>query len=94
MYTINLKKLNDTTFEVMVDGNISSVHTVSVQPQYAEKLVAAPVSLEELIRCSFEFLLQRESNSSILRRFDLSVIAQYFPEYEQSIRQKLNPDAP
>lgn len=94
MYTINLKKLNDTTFEVMVDGSISSVHMVSVQPQYAEQLVAGRVSIEELIRCSFEFLLQRESNSSILRRFDLSVIAQYFPEYEQSIRQKLNPDAP
>jgi hypothetical protein len=91
MYTINLKKLNDTTFEVMVDGSISSVHTVSVQPEYAQKLVAGRVATDELIRCSFEFLLQRESNRSILRRFDLSVIAQYFPEYEQTMRNKLNP---
>lgn len=90
MYTINLKKLSDTTYEVMVEGRSATVHTVSVQPQYAEKLAGA-VPIDELIHCSFEFLLERESNSSILRRFDLAVIAQYFPEYEQTMRQKLTP---
>jgi hypothetical protein len=29
--------------------------------------------------------LKRESNTSILRSFDLSVIARYFPEYEHEI---------
>lgn len=91
MYTINLKKLNDTTYEVTVDGGTSTLHTVSVQPQYVEKLSAGRISAEALIECSFRFLLERESNSSILRRFDLAVIAQYFPEYEQTMRQKLDP---
>jgi hypothetical protein len=38
---------------------------------------------------SFEFLLEREPNTSILRSFDLSVISQYFPEYENEIRKEL-----
>jgi hypothetical protein len=37
---------------------------------------------EELVRRSFEFLLQRESKESILREFELSVIQRYFPDYD------------
>ncbi len=40
---------------------------------------------EELVRHSFEFLLQRESKESILREFDLSVIQRYFPDYDQAM---------
>lgn len=40
---------------------------------------------EELVRRSFEFLLQRESKESILREFDLSVIQRYFPDYDQAM---------
>jgi hypothetical protein len=38
---------------------------------------------------SFDFLLERESNTSILRHFDLRVIGHYFPEYERVIRGML-----
>ena len=37
----------------------------------------------ELVRRSFEFLLEREPPTSILRRFDLAVIQRYFPEYDE-----------
>ena len=40
----------------------------------------------DLVRQSFEFLLARESNTSILRDFDLSTIERYFPEYPRTIR--------
>ena len=40
---------------------------------------------EELVRRSFEFLLQRESKESILREFELSVIQRYFPEYDEAM---------
>jgi hypothetical protein len=46
--------------------------------------------VEELVRKSFEFLLERESNASILPSFDLPVIGHYFPEYENTIRGLLN----
>jgi hypothetical protein len=39
---------------------------------------------------SFRFLLDRESNTSILRSFDLPVIGQYFPEYERVIKGMLD----
>jgi hypothetical protein len=47
------------------------------------------VPAEKLVGKSFEFLLERESNTSILRSFDLPVIQRYFPEYEQTIRTML-----
>jgi hypothetical protein len=42
-------------------------------------------SVDELIRASFEFLLQREPPSSILADFDLSTIERYFPEFRASV---------
>ena len=46
----------------------------------------AKEDVEDLVRRSFDFLLEREPPSSILRTFDLSVIERYFPEYDRVIR--------
>ena len=43
-------------------------------------------AVEDLVRRSFEFLLEREPATSILPRFDLSVIESYFPEYDEMFR--------
>jgi hypothetical protein len=43
-------------------------------------------AVEDLVLRSFEFLLRREPPGSILRRFDLSAIERYFPEYDLEIR--------
>jgi hypothetical protein len=40
-----------------------------------------PSDIKELVVRSFEFLLEREPASSILKSFELSVIPRYFPEY-------------
>lgn len=87
MHTV--KKLNDTTFEVTVPGRSPTTHLVTVEPSYAEKLAGKDVSVELLVSRSFDFLLERETNTSILSRFELSVIARYFPEYERVIRGML-----
>ena len=42
-------------------------------------------SPEDLVRRSFEFLLQREPKESILREFELSIIQRYFPEFDRKI---------
>ncbi len=89
MQTVSVKKLDDSTFEVTVQGGNSTTHIVTVQPQYAARLCGGKVPTERLISRSFDFLLAREQNSSILRRFDLAVIAQYFPEYEHEIIKML-----
>lgn len=89
MSTVSVKKLDDLTFEVAVQVHTPTTHMVTVQASYADKLTGGRIPVDELVRLSFEFLLARESNTSILRRFDLSVIASYFPEYEQTIRRQL-----
>lgn len=40
-----------------------------------------------LVRRSFEFLLAREPNTSILREFSLSTIERYFPEFATEVRR-------
>ena len=42
-------------------------------------------SVEQLVGDSFAFLLEREPKESILRSFELGVIARYFPEYGAAI---------
>lgn len=71
----------------VAEGRSETVHTVTVDRAYRDKLVGAEVSPEQLVRKSFEFLLQREPKESILRSFNLSVISRYFPEYETEIRK-------
>ena len=89
MATISVKKLDELTFEVTVQSNNLTTHLVTVATSYAEKLTQGRIPVDKLIELSFGFLLERESNTSILRRFDLPVIANYFPEYEQAIKKLL-----
>lgn len=90
MQTIYIKALDSHSFEVRVDGKHNTVHIVTVRPEYAATLLNGCATTEMLVKKSFEFLLQRESNSSILRSFDLAVIARYFPEYEREIGKQLS----
>ena len=60
-------------------------HTVTLDKKYWEKLTQENEEPEELIRRSFVFLLEREPKESILSEFNLHVIQNYFPEYEDTI---------
>ncbi len=88
MITVN--PIDSTTFEVIVKDNSTTTHKVTVTPSYYEKLTNKRVTSEVLVERSFEFLLQRESNTSILRSFELSEISRHFPEYEKTIQEMLN----
>jgi hypothetical protein len=87
---ITIEKQDDTTFNVTIKAGSVTTHRVTVNPSYYEKLTGGNVSPEKLVEKSFEFLLQRESNTSILSSFDLPVISHYFPEYESKIKTMLN----
>ncbi|MFW6138618.1 MAG: hypothetical protein ACOC7U_05540 [Spirochaetota bacterium] len=85
---IEVKKMNENEYEVEVsEGGTKSVHQVTVDDGYYNKLTGGRISREELIKKSFQFLLERESKESILSRFNLKVINRYFPEYEKKIKQ-------
>lgn len=86
---ITVQTIDSTTFKVTVEKDTTTTHTVTVTPSFYEKLTDKYVKPEELVKQSFVFLLERESNTSILRSFNLSVISQYFPEYEETIRGML-----
>jgi hypothetical protein len=85
MTVINVIVLDEYHYEITVIDKSTTTHQVSVQPDYALKLTAGKITTKQLIKNSFEFLLARESNTSILHSFDLSVIARYFPDYEHII---------
>ena len=76
------------------DRSGPSRHTVTVTPADLERWGRGDgeAAVEDLVRRSFEFLLAREPARSILRRFDVSVIPSYFPEYDKEIRPPTSRD--
>jgi len=69
---------------VTVNDRVTTTHRVRISPAERERFGGDDVA--DLVRRSFEFLLAREANSSILREFDLSTIERYFPECAREIR--------
>ena len=82
---IQVVKQDGETFQVTIRAKSTTVHTVKLTHDYYQRLTGGKVTPEKLIEKSFEFLLERESNTSILSQFDLPVIGRYFPEYEKTI---------
>ena len=87
---IEVEKLDASHFRVrVIEPGSESAHQVALAPKDCARLAGGAVEPEELIRKSFQFLLEHESKESILSRFDLSVISRYFPEYEREIKKRL-----
>ncbi len=77
------------SFDVRVaDGGSESRHEVTLSRGDRDR-IARGADPDELVRESFVFLLEREAKESILRSFDLTVIARYFPEYERAMAGRL-----
>ena len=82
---ITVQKRNQDDFTVKVEGK---EYQVNLDDAYWQDLTGGKITKDELIKKSFEFLLEREPKESILSRFQLEVISYYFPEYEDIIKQK------
>jgi hypothetical protein len=92
-WEINVRAAQDSdgwTCHVKVEtgGRTVTEHTVIVTKSEAERLSAGP-SVEDLVERSFAFLLEREQPQSILKRFSLSDIETYFPDYPRVIKREL-----
>ena len=88
---IDVEKIGESKFRVrVIESGSESTHEVTVKSKDYTKFTDGKIEPEELIRRSFEFLLEREPKESILSRFDLSVIGRYFPEYEREIKRRLS----
>ena len=87
---IDVERVDDKTFRVTVgDGGGRTTHMVTVDRAYYQRLTGGAVVPEELVRRSFEFLLEREPKESILSSFTLAVISRYFSEYEGEITRRV-----
>ncbi len=73
-------------YDVTISGDTATRHRVTLRSKDLEQLGGGPP--EKLIEASFRFLLAHEPNTSILRGFDLPVIGEYFPEYENAMRAR------
>lgn len=86
---IVVKKKNEKQFIVKVEEkSTAKEYLVTIDDDYYRILTGGKITKEELLRKSFEFLLERESKESILSKFNLKVINNYFPEYEKVIKSK------
>jgi hypothetical protein len=64
------------------DGRDMSSHSVHVEAADLSRLDPGATEPTELVKASFAFLLARESPGMILRSFDLTEIARYYPDYD------------
>jgi hypothetical protein len=80
---------SNTRFTVRVideDGS-ETKHEVTVSDDDWERFGRGYATPKALVEASFKFLLERESKNSILRTFELNLIARYFPEYPTEIAE-------
>jgi hypothetical protein len=82
-----ISKIDDEIFEVTLTKDSTTIHRITLSSKFYKKLSNSKISEIELIKKTFEFLLERESNESILREFNLEVIENYFPEYPLLIKK-------
>ena len=87
--SIFIKELSDNKFEITVNKKLTTKHTVLLTDEYYDSLTKKKISKKKLLEYSFHFLLDRESNTSILSSFELNIISTYFPEYENEIKKFL-----
>ena len=76
-----ITELSKDKFEITVNVDQIIKHVVSVTDHMLLNLTKNRISKEELLNFSFNFLLEREPNTTILSKFEIIVISKYFSEY-------------
>ena len=83
---VEIERISQNEFAVVVEGKGDKrQYIVSLDDDYYYLLTQGRIGREELIRKSFQFLLEREPKESILAKFNLKLIKSYFPEFEKEI---------
>jgi hypothetical protein len=90
MGEISVRRTNEDENALVFDVEIaesgsSTTHEVTLQTADHERLAADAETPEAFVERCFEFLLAREPKESILARFDIAQIGNYFPEFEDEI---------
>ena len=87
---IEVEQVGKGEFRVrVIEGKNETSHRVTLKSEDYERLAKGKAEPAELVRRSFEFLLENEPKESILARFDFSVIGRYFPQFEREMKRRL-----
>jgi hypothetical protein len=87
---IDVEQVSAEEFQVGVaDSKNERSYRVTLRKPDYDRIAEGKVDPAELVRRSFEFLLENEPKESILARFDLPVIGRYFPDYEREMKHRL-----
>jgi hypothetical protein len=85
---VRVRKKESDVYKVKVAAAPPTLHCVTAGVDDVERLTGGKANAERLIEGSFRFLLERESNTSILRSFRITDIGRYivFRTVELSLR--------
>jgi hypothetical protein len=72
------------------DGGSLTEHEVSVSREELARFGGPSTDVHMLVNASFRFLLTREPKEAILRRFAISEIERYFPDYPTQVGRRLS----
>lgn len=91
MFGIKVKKVEEKRdkyeFSVEVlEKDSSTRHSVVMTKDFYSSLNTS-TSPKKVIEKSFQFLLEREKKESILSSFDISIIPNYFPEFNDKVKK-------
>lgn len=87
VHNILVEEVSPNNFKVVVTQRSTSEHQVTVSKDFLNQFTKYNISPENIVKHSFEFLLDREPNTSILKEFDITVISNYFPEYTKTVKE-------
>jgi hypothetical protein len=74
----------------VTEGDTTTSHEVTVPESLLDDLGLVDADEERVVRESFEFLLEREPATSIMKEFSLDVISRFFPEYSEELTRRLS----
>ena len=81
MKLIAVKMIDENEFLVRINKDSETCHTVIVSDEAHKNFSAGELTKEQLVKKSFLFLLQKENQTSILKKFHIEEIEDYFPEF-------------
>ena len=87
---MKIESLTNDIFKTTNSGIVITQHEVTVTYIAYHHLTREQKTREELLDLPTKFLLGREPNTSILAKFDITGISQYFAEYETELLEILN----
>ena len=85
--SFSIEKQTDDVFVVTVADSVTTTHTVTITNQSLTDLTDNNVTKTQLLEFSFNFVLDREPNTSILSSFDINIISKYFSDYRDEVKR-------